>query len=133
MITDDPYLFMENAVDRLCREFKEHNGLIVGFDFDDTVYDFHGKGFKYPNVIELLKKAHGMGCTLVCHTGNPDRSLVESHLKDLGIIFQWETPIMFGNKPYFNILLDDRAGLSSAFFVLTATLKTITQERKNES
>lgn len=122
---NDPYFNSILTVERLVKEFKEHNGLIIGFDFDDTVFDFHGKGYKYPKLITLLQEAHSMGCTLVCHTGNPNENQVFNTIKEMGIIYLRESPIMFGKKPYFNILLDDRAGLHSAYLILKETLNIV--------
>jgi hypothetical protein len=39
----DFYLNPENSKNRLIEEYKTHGSLVVAFDFDDTVYDFHKK------------------------------------------------------------------------------------------
>lgn len=43
------------AATRLLAEYKEHQKLVVGFDFDNTIFDTHNNGGNYKIVIDLLK------------------------------------------------------------------------------
>jgi hypothetical protein len=62
----DFYLNPENSKNRLIEEYKTHGSLVVAFDFDDTVYDFHKKRRLYNDVIDLLKKLKSINCYLIC-------------------------------------------------------------------
>ena len=51
----DYYLDEENAYQRLLNEYQQYGSLVVAFDFDNTVYDFHQQGHSYQDVICLLQ------------------------------------------------------------------------------
>ena len=40
-----------------------------------------------------------------------------------------ESPVLKTTKPYYNILLDDRAGLEDAYHILSQVVKRIKNER----
>ena len=48
-------------VDRLVKEWKKHNGIIIACDFDDTICPFHVHEDVYETRIELIKKAQTLG------------------------------------------------------------------------
>ena len=126
----DPYMNFHNVVQRLKDEYEKHNNLVIAFDFDNTIYDFHRKGYEFPEVIDLLYRASKLNLTLVCYTGNEDEVLVRSVCEKNGIRVDYlnESPIKSvskPHKPYFNILLDDRAGLASAVEALSIVLYKI--------
>jgi hypothetical protein len=130
MLTD-PYFSTDRNVDRLLEQYKLHKTLIVCTDFDDTLFDYHKKGFTYPKVVELLLQCQEMGFTLIMLTTVED----ESRLKDniaycdgLGLKIKYvnEGPIMpKAKKPFFNIYLDDKAGLGQAYDILNQTVQLI--------
>lgn len=107
---------------RLKDDYLKHGSLFVAFDYDNTVFDFHGKGIDYSPVITLLRTCKSLGFTLIVFTGNEgdDLKRVLSDLHDRNIPFDLvnENPLMKTRKPYYNILLDDRAGLQEAFNLL---------------
>lgn len=123
------YLDDNHCVDRLLQDFKQHGGLIVAFDFDNTVYDYHNQGLDCSCIIDLLRVLDGMGCTLICYTANEDESFVRGFLEKNGIPHNYinESPVKSGRKIYYNILLDDRAGLRSAYNQLNCFIKRIHQ------
>lgn len=126
----DTYLNPENSVTRLLEEYRTHNSLVVAFDFDDTVYDFHKKGRLYNDVIQLLKELKKANCYLICWTGQEDVEFVEQYLKDNEIPFNTinENPIFHkssSRKIYANAYLDDRAGLKQVYDELQYLLKNI--------
>jgi len=61
----DHYLNSENSYERLRKEFNEYGSLIVAYDFDNTVYDYHKQGHIYPKVIKLLRLLKEAGCYLI--------------------------------------------------------------------
>lgn len=64
---------------RLLEEYKKYGELIVAFDYDNTIFDYHNNGELQINQSSVLPKSY---------------------------------------KPYYNILLDDRAGLEESYEIL---------------
>lgn len=121
----DYFLNNQNCVDRLFEEWKKYGSIIVAYDYDNTVYDYYKRGDKFDDVIALLRECHKMKFHLTVFTScNDDRfPEIKTYLELMDIPYNAinETPdfIPFkGRKVYFNILLDDRAGLSSAYDIL---------------
>jgi hypothetical protein len=134
-VIQDPYLDQLVASERLFAEYEQHKSLIVALDFDDTVFDFHKKGYTYDTVLDLVRRAQAQNFYIVLFTGtHPDQwdSAVE-YLRERGItinhINQNPIPLPFGNhgKMYYNILLDDKAGLGQAVAILDSVLTRIEQ------
>lgn len=130
----DEYLKPESAFNRLLTEYRKHGSLVIGFDFDNTVHDFHKRGYTFEMVISLLQEMKEIGFKLICWTCYKDHSYVIKYLEDNNIPFDtintdgiplpWET-----RKPYFSALLDDRAGLREVYDTLTKLVNLIKQER----
>ena len=136
----DPYLNQKNAVERLLNEYKKHKRLVVAVDFDDTVFDYHGGGENHGKVLQLLRDCKKHNFYLVVWTASDPSRFHEMRvfLSDRGIhvdsINENPIPLPFGNhkKIYYNILLDDRAGLKSAVDTLETLLFLIDNEPKPE-
>jgi len=122
-VISDPFMDDQMCIDRLLEEHKKYGQLIVAYDFDNTVFDYYKKGYKFQKVIELLRLCkREMNFHLTVFTScNDDRiPEIKKYLEENDIPYDSinETPdyIPFrGRKVYFNILLDDRAGISSSF------------------
>lgn len=133
----DFYLNDENVIARLVTEWKQYNNLVIAYDYDNTVYDYHKKGETYDDVINLLRGCKEFGAHLVVFTACPDEQFPEirEYLTTNNIPFDAINespkfvPVVGGKKIYFNILLDDRAGLSSAFCCLGKALLIMQEER----
>lgn len=126
-----PYLDHDTCVERLLDWHEKNGRIIVAFDFDNTVYDYHSQGHDYSDVVELLIMAKAVGAYLIVFTGNEDRALVERYLIDHGIPFDAineQAPFLTttARKIYYNLLLDDAAGLKSACEHLRAYIEIIT-------
>lgn len=125
------YLNDRKAIDRLKREYLEHKKLIVAFDFDSTVFDYHDEGLILQPVIDLLKQCNELNFSLVLFTTEEDEEKLQgkvSYCYKLGFAPDHvnSSPIFTeAKKPYFNILLDDRAGLSASYNILLTTLKEL--------
>lgn len=117
-----PYLNHDVCVARLHEWYTRNGSLIVAYDFDNTVYDFHHKGHDYSEVVTLLRRAKRAGCYLIVFTGNQDEQFVKAYLHEQGIpydVVNEQAPFLdvksrSARKIYYNILLDDAAGLESA-------------------
>jgi hypothetical protein len=124
----DYYLNSENSYTRLLDEYQKYNTLVVAFDFDDTVYDFHKKGRLYTDVINLLRALKEINCYLICWTGQEDLAFVKQYLLENNIPFDGinENPpfhLSTSKKVYANVYLDDRAGLKQVFEELNQLLQ----------
>lgn len=132
----DPYTETENCVNRLLGEYEAHEKLIVAVDFDDTVFDFHEKSFSYERVLNLLSRCQNLGFYLVLFTAS-DKSrhisqLLYMHSKGIMIHSVNQNPIdlPYGKegKIFYNILLDDKAGLGQACDILEEVVTKIEKE-----
>ena len=133
----DPYLDCVNCVDRLMKEWDEHGSLFVAFDFDNTVFDYHRKGFSFPAVEFLLKECKKAGLKLILFTAKETKEELDrcvDYCKERGYEpdFINMSPVMNTKKPYYNILLDDRAGLEGAATILSIALIRILMKKKTE-
>ncbi len=129
----DFYLNHNNALERLIREYKNYKSLVIAYDFDNTVYDYHGNGWQFEAVIELLHALKAIGCYLIIFTANEDITFVESYCKEQNIPFDVinEQPPFYKSKSrkiYYNALLDDRAGLRQTYDLLTQLVCIIKEE-----
>ncbi|MBP1309144.1 hydroxymethylpyrimidine pyrophosphatase-like HAD family hydrolase [Paenibacillus sp. 1182] len=132
----DYYMEDRNVINRLIREWTQYGRLVIAYDFDNTVFDYHGEGHSYENVVKLLRDCKEEGAYLIVFTSRSEEELpfVCSYLNDNEIPYDSinEQPPFLdfkGRKIYYNVLLDDRAGLHSSFSSLSATLQYI-QQRK---
>ncbi len=121
---NDPYLDHTQCVARLKRELEKHGRLIVALDFDDTVFPFAQSGHTHERVIDLARECSDLRWFIVVFTAsNPDRyPMILAYLAEQGInvtsinVNPPELNLPFGKwgKIYYNVFLDDRAGLASA-------------------
>jgi hypothetical protein len=129
----DEYLIPHANFKRLYEEYKEHKSLAIAVDFDNTVYDRHSKGYLYPIVIDRIKRAQALGMKIYMFTANPDLKLIQDYMTERGV-FLWGIntdmiPLGRENrKPFYSLLLDDRAGLISAMEDLTTLIEVLEDE-----
>lgn len=126
----DEFLVPNVSYLRLLAEYKKHGTLCIGYDFDGTVHDFHKEGHTYNQVVILLRQLAALGCRLICWTAYKEHEYVANYLEknDIpcdgintnGVYLGWDT-----RKPFFNALLDDRAGLIQVYSDLDLLVKTI--------
>jgi hypothetical protein len=134
---NDPYLNSTNATTRLIKEWEDHGNLIIAYDFDGTVHDYHNEGHRFDKVIELLRDCKKLGAYLIVFsTSEPERhDFIKNYLD------RWDIPYdavnenmpglpFKGGKIYYNILLDDRAGLESAYTSLKQAYSYVSLKRE---
>lgn len=120
---------------RLLVEYEKYGKLYVAFDFDNTIFDYHNNGGDYSQVINLLKECSELGFTLILFTSNDDvtkHNWMKEYCSHFSIKVDYvnENPIVLNTKkPYYNILLDDRAGLESAWCSLSYVVETIKRKQ----
>ncbi len=125
-------VFKFDFYERLRKDYQQHKSIFVAYDYDNTVFDYHNQGISYEKIIKLLRVCKSLGFTLILFTGNEGEQLeiIKSDLIKRRIPYDLinENPLMNTRKPYYNILLDDRAGLKEAF----DNLKKLTNEIRNK-
>lgn len=128
----DYYLSDRNAIDRLIEEWTKYGKIIIAYDYDDTVFDFHKKNREYNDVITLLREAKELGAYFVVFTacGENQYEDISEYLLTNNIPFDKINEnldfISFtGRKVYYNILLDDRSGLSASYYQLQQTIEIL--------
>lgn len=121
----DLYLSDYPAIQRLLMEWVNHKELIIAYDYDNTVFDYHENGLNFDYMIDLLQRCDKIGAKFIVYSCSPKQRHMEmyKHLKSIGLRADYinEPHIVLDDgsgKIFFNILLDDRAGLRSAFIIL---------------
>lgn len=140
LINNNSYLNDRKAIDRLKKEYLEHKNLVIGIDFDNTLFDYHKQGLEVLPVVNLIKKCSDLGFTICCHSdcaNNENVVFKQQYLIHLDINATWfntsplndpskgESATTVRYKPFYSILLDDRAGLSASYNILLTTLKEL--------
>lgn len=117
----DEFLNLENSYNRLKREYMEHGKLIIAYDFDSTVFDYHNTGSSYEMVRELIRRWKNHAYFIVFTSSESDRfDEIRKILDELNLPYDSineDAPFIpfKGRKVYYNILLDDRAGLAQTY------------------
>ena len=129
---NDPYIDTDNCVERLLKEYAKHPRLIVAIDFDSTVFPWK-EDSDHHRALSLIRRAQKAGFYIVVFTASsPDRyQFMSAFLQERHIYVDSVNanpiPLPFGNngKIYYNLLLDDRAGLGQACDILEQVLNEI--------
>jgi hypothetical protein len=137
----DFYLDEENNVKRLLTEWKRYGKIIIAYDFDLTVFDFLNIGMKFDDVINLLKRCEKVGAYFLVFTCRQEKDypIVCKYLEDINLPYNkinenvdFLKGQMTSRKLYYNIFLDDRAGLTSAYNILLKAVEHMEYERGYE-
>lgn len=116
---------IEQSLNKLLAVYKQYNKIIVGVDFDDTLFKYSEdkleKDCEYLRSILVELRPH---ITLCLYTIADDQSMKYklALMKIWGLTPDYvnESPVNMPTvKPYFNLLLDDKAGLNEATELLT--------------
>lgn len=127
----DPFTHKEMVKKRWKTELKKYGKLIIAFDFDYTVHNYREEdNFAYDVVMQLLRDwrpyAH-----FVVFTASPEERYpyIKNYLKENNIPYdKINEDILERNytrKIYYNVFLDDRAGLGETVEILTEILEEI--------
>lgn len=138
---------LELDYDKILQDaYEKHKHLIICFDFDNTVYDFHNKGINYSAIVNLLQECDRLGFSLICNTSNGgDRlTFIKIYIKEVLKLIGIKHKILINEtttydksisstkytKPYANIYLDDKGGLVESYNRLN---NLITKIKNNEN
>lgn len=125
-----------NCTNRLIHDLHAYGNICVAFDFDNTLFDYHGaKSPHIPACLDLMSRAQDAGLDLVVWTVRDvaeDSEMIRGYLRDHGItefninctkdIYNFKPT---SRKPFFSLLLDDRAGLGHSMRTLSLLLNEI--------
>ena len=124
----DHFLKEGESLKRLIREYDKYGNLVIGTDFDSTLHDYHREGHTFDDMTQLVRDLRSINCKIIIWTAHCDHEYVAKYLQDRGIPYDgintdgvklsWET-----RKPFFNALLDDRAGMIQVYNDLCAVVK----------
>lgn len=116
---------------KLVDAWKEHGKIIICVDFDNTLlpyYDFEEDLCK--TVIDTLHEAIALGARLILYTCRDGQDLNDAieYCNSKGLNFEQINNHIItlpsqSTKPYCNIMLDDKAGLVSALYILQAAIR----------
>lgn len=114
---------MSKYVQRLVDEWRKHGKLIIAVDFDDTLEPFNVASMEECDelmqyLVSIQDKLH----IIIWTASDPARYLyIKSYCKGRGLnVVGVNVPAIEGlkygtpSKPYFNLLIDDRAGKEEA-------------------
>jgi hypothetical protein len=130
----DPYFDTQLCIDRLYKVYQKHNNIIIACDFDETIYPFHNPSEKFEKVIELLQECSKLNLTIIIFTSglNERHIFMREYCQNLDIniygINKNVDSMKYGRegaKVYYNILLDDKAGLGQSYQILKETISKI--------
>ena len=116
----------------LIKKYKKYGSLYIGVDFDNTLLPYGEKEIlkdsDHNQIINLLKWCKEIGfklCLWSLSTSQENLDWKIQWCKEHGIEMDYinESPLMkefnnVTNKPHFNLLLDDVAGLESSYSIL---------------
>lgn len=131
----DEYLDKEKSYKRLKEEFLKHGKLIIAYDLDSTVFDYHNKNTSYDMVKDLIRKYKNYAYFIVFTSRESDsyddiKQILEKENLPYDSINEDAPFIPFkGRKVYYNILLDDRAGLHQTYHELLRLYNEVIQQK----
>lgn len=133
-----PIFDVEYTIADLISRFMKFGSIVIAVDFDDTLFDFYKRGIDFTPVHDLIKEAKALGNKIVIYTARNEKFFcdIEKYCKEVGIeydainkdVLELTNPTC--GKIYYNILLDDKAGLGQAFFILKETIKRIKEKNR---
>lgn len=138
---NDPFLDENLCYERLKENYNKYGSLLVAADFDETIFDYHKKSFAFPALIQLLKDCNKVKFPITIFTASPleRHPEIQEYCNTIGVeivainenTVDWMKDGLDRSKAkiYFSILLDDKAGLPSAYRILRKLIDEISEEK----
>ena len=118
--------------------YDEHNNIILAVDFDDTIYDWKSVGLSCDYVVDLVKRCQNkLNAKVMLFTCRIDHHLdfAVKHCNEIGLNLwgiNYNPDHGFTNgKPFYNVLLDDKACLENVCDILELLLEKCSDNNKN--
>ena len=119
----------QRCAERLLAEYKKYDKLIVGIDFDNTIKPINPE-HNCEEIITLLQRCSQDPKIVLClwsiYQDEKEIEFKVNYCAKRGIEVDYigMSPFQMGtgSKQFFNVLLDDRAGLESAYYNLKYVL-----------
>lgn len=128
--SEDPFMNSSAAEKRLEKEFEKYGKLIIAYDFDYTVHNYQNETFTYKYISNLLREWRPYA-TFVVFSASPEsrfdyiRKYLEEHSIPYDAINKDVIDREDTKKIYYNVFLDDRAGLYEISKILENILEKI--------
>lgn len=141
MIVYDKYCYTEECVKKLVRTYFTRGYLIIAFDFDDTILSSESDYRCYLPAMLVDKCKQNINCQLILYTCRSSNRGDGRNLKyaidvckklniepDFVNEHAWEDYKGLNGKVFYDIFLDDKAGLGQACEILELALNRILNE-----
>jgi len=131
---NSPTTKLPNLFKKLVDVYRKHNNIIVAVDFDDTIYDWKSSNYDVASIIYIVKSAvehlNAKIILFTCREG-VELEFAVKYCKEVGIpLFGInENPSYDSRKPFYNILLDDKACLPETAKLLSEVIHIIGWEK----
>lgn len=127
---NDPFMNREVAKNRLREELKRYGSLIIAYDFDYTVHSYKDEDYTYEFMVNLLREWRPYAKYIVFSASpRPRFPYIKGYLKSKGIPYDVINGEVlkrnYTRKVYYNVFLDDRAGLGETAMILYELLDEI--------
>lgn len=127
-----------SCINRLIDEYHKHGKLVIGFDFDNTIFDVHNRGGDYSQLIGILQECKKLGFILCLYTAELRPEWLNWKIKyckhfEIEPDYVNVSPLLEGtDKPFFNLLLDDRASIEGSYYILYNVIYEILNTKTEE-
>lgn len=113
-------------VTKLYKDWIRHGKIIICVDYDQTILPYQSFEKELCQmVVDTIKEAQAIGATVILFTCRDGEMLekAKEYCKSINLHFDQINPIDpflpgYSQKPYCNVMLDDKAGLLSALYIL---------------
>lgn len=132
----DTFFRDEALLEKLKVHYSTHGKIIVAYDYDDTIAPTYlAKSCK--QVIKLLKDLKPYA-VFICYTSNEDLNRVKVYIKENDIpcdkinenVDYMKSKYDNSGKVFYNVFLDDKAGLGQAYRILKKFLRFLEENKK---
>lgn len=126
----DPFMNIDVTKERLRTELKKYGRLIIAYDFDYTLHSYRDESYTYEFISQLIRDWRPYAKFIVFTASTITRyPYIRTYLESRGIPYDTINEEIFERqrtrKLYYNIFLDDRAGLRETALILKDLLEEI--------
>ena len=134
-MADYHYLYSTHPsflLERLIKQYKTQDRLVIAYDFDDTISPYWCSDCSdVQSVLRMCRNT--LDAYFICYTSNDNMEKVKNFIKKYDIpcdAINEDAPFapVKGGKIFYNVFLDDKAGLGET----VSTLKQLLSLVKNE-